>query len=202
MPGRATKLILASKSAARQAMLRGAGLRFDTRPANLDEQFFIQALQQKKETVTEIAQKLAEAKALSVAEKSIAALVIGADQVLEFEGRIFSKANNTEDARATLRALRGKTHTLISAVALVQGEKVLWRHADRAHLTMHDFDDEFLDAYCAKAGKALTDCVGCYALEGAGAWLFSKVEGDYFTVLGMPLLPLLAFLRKNTGFRP
>lgn len=187
-------LILASKSAARQAMLKNAGLEFQSIPAEIDERAFGNAGSPK-----ELAGILAVEKAKYVARLNPDALVIGSDQILEFEGKTIHKAQNLQDAKEKLSALRGKTHSLISAVAVVKGETTLWSDAQAAALTMHDFDDAFLSAYVEKAGDALTQNVGAYALEGEGVHLFDKIEGDYFTILGLPLLPLLKYLREDHG---
>lgn len=193
-----TKLILASGSKARQSMLRGAELDFDIVPADLDEAALIKRHEGSPE---DIAALLAREKALDVAKHDNASYTIGSDQILTLNGKIFSKAKDAHAAREKLKALRGKTHRLISAVAVARGDGILWQYTAHADLTMHDFDDAFLETYMVKAGDALTTCVGAYALEAEGAWLFEKIEGDYFTILGMPLLPLLDWLRQE-GFGP
>ncbi len=191
-----SRLILASGSRARAEMLRGAGLEFDIIPADIDES----AVQQDRgKSPCEMALALAQQKALHVAAKNPDALVIGGDQVLSFEGEIMAKAATPDEAREKLRYLSGKTHTLISAAALARDGELLWSYADEAHLHMHELDEAFLEDYIAKAGAALTRSVGAYELEAHGAWLFSAVEGDYFTVLGLPLLPLLGHLRTKEG---
>ena len=190
-------LILASQSRARYHMLRAAGLDFAVREPHIDEA----ALQEKmKEAMTPpeiMAQALAQAKALAVGHGNPGHLVIGADQVLFCNGRIFSKAASVEKARENLEYLSGKQHHLISAACLVQKDKVLWHHAERAKLTMRKLDDKTLTRYCAEAGEALLRSVGGYELEGLGSWLFEKIEGDHFTILGLPLLPLLENLREK-----
>jgi len=190
-------LILASQSRARYHMLRSAGLDFAVREPYIDEA----ALQERmKDAMTPpeiMAQALAQAKALSIAGSNPGHLVIGADQVLYCQGRVFSKAANAEKARENLLHLSGKAHHLISAACLVQNDKVLWHHAERAKLTMRVLDEPILTRYCAEASEALTRSVGGYELEGLGSWLFEKIEGDHFTILGLPLLPLLQNLREK-----
>lgn len=188
-------LILASKSVARTSMLEQVGLSFDSIPADIDEDAY------KREGLNPqaIAEALAKAKALHVSSFHPDVLVIGADQVLECEGELLSKADNAEQAKEKLKMLSGRTHRLISAVSVAHGGEILWSTCDEARLTMHDLDRGMLDVYCEKAGAALTRSVGAYELEATGSWLFEKVEGDFFTVLGMPLLPLLSYLRMTHG---
>ncbi len=189
-------LILASGSKARQDMMRNAGLDFEICPAEIDEG---EIFNRESGSPEEKAQELARAKAKHVASSNKDAIVIGSDQILALDNEIFAKAPDKEAALQKLKSLRGKTHRLISAVSLVRAEEVIWETYETAHLHMHDLDDAFLENYCARAGNALTSCVGAYALESHGSWLFQRIEGDYFTVLGMPLLPLLTALRQE-GF--
>jgi len=189
-------LILASRSKSRQNMLIQAGLRYDCHPANLDEELLLRRADQDGMPPAKIAALLAQQKAAAIAAHYPDAFVIGSDQILCFDGEIFMKAETKDEAAQALRRLCGKTHTLISAVCVVRNGDVLWACADEAHLTMRDFDDAFLQHYLSMAGDELTTCVGSYALEGAGMWLFDRVEGDYYTVLGMPLFPLLGFLQS------
>lgn len=193
------RLILASGSKARAEMLRGAGLSFGIVPADMDEQKLLREMVQQNAGPETIAAALARAKAQHIAQQNKNDYVIGADQVLWFGGRIFSKAKTAEEARSNLRAFSGKTHRLISAACVARDGKVLWEGTAYADMTMRKFDDAFLEGYMAQAGDALLKTVGGYELESAGKMLFEKVEGDYFTVLGMPLMPLLAFL-KGQGY--
>ncbi|MCC6597194.1 MAG: Maf family protein [Alphaproteobacteria bacterium] len=192
-----TRLILASQSRARQEMLHAAGLVFESIPAQIDEEALTRKWQGEGVAAQDIAEKLAEEKAVYIARTNPGALVIGADQVLECGGVLLSKALDAGEAREKLRALRGKTHHLISAFTLVRDGEILCAETQSARLTMRDFDEGFLESYCQKAGDALTKNVGAYALEGPGVHLFEKIEGDYFTILGLPLLPLLKQLRTH-----
>ena len=188
-------LVLASQSVARQNMLSAAGLEFEVHPANIYEETF----QNSDAAPIEIAKTLAQQKALAISEKFPECLVIGSDQILEFEGSLLTKAKNANAAREKLKTLRGKTHHLFSAVAVAKNNEILWDDAQGAFLTMHNFNDEFLDDYIDRAGEALTRSVGAYELESIGSQLFESIEGDYFTILGMPLLSLLSYLRTQQG---
>jgi septum formation protein len=193
------QFILASGSSARKIMLQNAGFSFDVIPADIDENSALKSAENKGFSPAHTAQHLAREKALKIAAQFEDRLVIGSDQILECEGRIFSKAADLEEARDKLKSLRGRTHSLHSGVAVARGPDILWSHAQTAQLTMHDFSAEFLERYLAAAGEAATSCVGAYALEGPGVQLFEKIEGDYFTILGLPLLPLLTYLREKCG---
>jgi septum formation protein len=190
-----TRLILASGSKARQQMLRDAGVTFDVIPADIDEGKLLQQMVQQKTGPETVAAALARAKALHVAQQSLDQYVIGGDQVLWFEGRIYSKAKTVDEARENLKGFSGKTHRLVSGVCVARGEVVLWEYVDHADMHMRKMDDAFLDDYMARAGDALLKTVGGYELEGEGKSLFEKVDGDFNTVLGMPLKPLLEFLK-------
>ncbi len=192
-----TRLILASKSAARAAMLRQAGLAVDLAPADIDERALDEALAREGRDPADIARALGEAKALAVSRVHPDALVIGADQTLALGPRRFSKPADLAAARDNLLALRGRTHHLHSGVALARGGAIAFSTVASAAMTMRSFSDAFLDAYLAGAGERLLSSVGCYQLEAEGIQLFEKIEGDYFTILGMPLLPLLAALRSQ-----
>jgi septum formation protein len=193
----AQPLVLASKSDIRGKILAAAGLRFGIRPAQIDERA-VEA-QAGPMDAAAAAAHLARAKADAVAATQTGHLVLGADQTLALGSERFSKPANRAEASRQLRALRGKTHALHSALALVRDGKVLFELVDTAHLTMRDFSDRFLDDYLEMAGDAALGSVGGYQLEGIGIHLFERVEGDYFTILGLPLLPLLDYLRKS-GF--
>lgn len=194
-------LILASGSRTRQAMLQQTGLQFTVQPADLDEAGIIAAAREQRMAPAAIAAKLALAKAQTVAAGTAGALVIGADQVLVCENMLYQKASDLAEARAQLQQLHGKTHQLISAACVVCDNAVLWQQVDRAQLTMKNFDDAFLTRYLGHTQERALQTVGGYEVEGWGAWLFEKIEGDYFTILGLPLLPLLQFLQTQ-GYGP
>jgi septum formation protein len=194
-----TRLILASGSAARKSMLEAAGLAFDVIPAAIDEAAIRSAICKEATGAgaADIASVLAAEKARVVSLAHAGALVIGADQVLALGGKIFSKAESILEAREVLAMLRGRTHELVSAVALARGGKVHWQTTKAADMTMRQFSDEFLGSYLERLGDRALASVGCYELEGLGVQLFEKIDGDYFTILGIPLLPLLARLRRE-----
>ncbi|WP_374301761.1 nucleoside triphosphate pyrophosphatase [Ferrovibrio sp.] len=194
-------LILASASPSRAAMLRSAGLDFSIQPARVDESEIKLALQAEGAPASEAATALAELKAQRAATAAGGDFVIGADQMLVCEGRWYDKPETMQAARDHLLSLRGRTHELVSAVVLARGGSVIWRHVDVARLTMRDFSEEFLDAYLVQAGEAVLSSVGAYQLEGLGVQLFSRIQGDFFTILGLPLLPLLDILRENKVLR-
>jgi len=188
-------LVLASRSEARGKILAAAGLPFEVRPAELDERAVEAELNPSNAAAA--ARLLARAKAEAVAKTAPGRLVLGADQTLARGDQRFSKPADRAEAAEQLRALRGRTHELHSALALVNGGAVLYSHVDTARLTMRDFSDAFLDDYLDMMGNHALASVGGYQLEGIGIHLFERVEGDYFTILGLPLLPLLAFLREK-----
>lgn len=189
------RFILASQSAARRDMLARAGLDFQSIKAQINER----ELEQSWGLLPphELAARLASAKAREVSARYPDAFVIGSDQVLAMGEDILSKAQDKNEAVEKLKQLRGQTHMLTSAVCLIRGQKVVWQTEQRAYLTMKNFSDDFLARYAESAGSVLTDCVGAYAIEGTGIRLFEKIDGDYFTILGMPLLPLLIALEKE-----
>lgn len=191
-------LILASGSPARQTLLRDAGLKCFAIPADLDEAEIKRSF---TGDATELALALASAKAAMVAKTYPDALVIGADQLLVCGEEKFDKPADMVQAATQLRFLSGRTHTLVTAVCVHKGENQLWAHVDRARLTMRPLSEEFIGQYLKTEGAAVLGCVGAYRLEGLGAQLFSSVEGDFFTILGLNLLPLLGFLRE-TGALP
>jgi len=193
----AREIVLASGSRARRELLAAAGLHFTVQAADVDEPA-IRARLLKDDASVEpkrIAAVLAAAKAEDVSGKIGGSLIIGADQVLALGDELLSKAPNMEAARAALRKLRGRTHELHSAVAFAEKGKVTWAHVATARLTMRDFSDVFLDDYLLRAGDRVGQSVGAYELEGIGVQLFDRIEGDYFTILGLPLMPVLAELR-------
>lgn len=189
-------VILASKSAARRAVLSGAGIDFEVQVSGVDEDILKDQLLARGASVSQIAEALAEQKALKVSETA-AGLVIGSDQTLDFEGRLYDKAETLAEARERLKTLRGKSHQLHSAVVVARSGQVIWREVVSSTLTMRDFTDGFLDSYLATEGEQALGSVGCYRLEGPGAQLFSKIEGDYFAILGLPLMGLLDLLRAH-----
>ena len=188
-------LILASSSKARFEILKNAGVVFHVYPANIDET--IVKTNQSKQTVKKITQVLAETKALQVSSVFTESFVIGADQILECDGEQFDKPSAKEIARNHLIKLRGKTHLLISSVCVALNGKIIWHETDSAELTMLNLSNYFIDRYLQLAGDTVLTSVGAYRLEDMGIQLFEKIEGDYFTILGMPLLPLLQFLRTK-----
>lgn len=191
-----TAVILASQSAARAQILAGAGVAFEKVSAGVDEDLTKARLLEAGETPAVIAAALAQEKAQAVSRRR-PGLIIGADQTLEFEGQLYDKAASLEEARARLLALRGKPHHLHSAVAVAEDGLVIWEELATATLTMRDFSPAFLDDYLAREGADLLGSVGCYRLEGLGAQLFAEISGDYFAILGLPLLGLLDLLRDK-----
>ena len=193
-PDERERLVLASKSAARRAMLENAGVAFEARVAGVDEEA-IKAASGDLDAAA-LAVRLAEAKALAVSRADETAWVLGSDQTLAFDGGLVSKAPTLDAARDRLKTMRGRVHHLHSGAALATKGQVVWSGVDTVEMRMRDFSDAFLDAYLAAEGEALLSCVGSYRLEGLGSQLFEAVDGDYFTVLGLPLWPVLAELRR------
>jgi septum formation protein len=188
-------VILASASRIRRELLERAGVKASIVIPHFDEDQAKEQLAQR--TVLEMALELAAQKALAVKNPPPGAIVIGADQILECEGQCFDKPDSPAAALFHLRALRGRTHHLISAIACIVNGECVWSHVKTAELTMREFSDEFLEDYLAAMGNKATHSVGAYELEGLGAQLFESVRGDYFTILGLPLIPLLEFLRER-----
>lgn len=191
------RLILASGSASRQRLLSLAGVPFTAIPADIDESAIKDDLLAHGVAPGDIPAALALAKARHISLLHPGALVLGADQILIFEQELVSKCSDLDAARVLLSRLRGRPHRLASAMALVRDGVTIWRHGDRANLKMRDFSDAFLDMYLSTEGEGILGCVGCYKLEGLGSQLFESVEGDYFSILGLPLQPLLAELRRQ-----
>ena len=188
-------LVLASGSASRKSLLTAAGVPFVADPADLDEDRLMAEL---KPAGAEImARTLAEQKALAVSRRHPGQIVLGGDSVIAFGGDYLSKCASLAQARALLLRLSGQTHLLVSAAALARDGALLWAHASPCRMTMRDLSAQFLEDYLAAEGGGLLSSVGCYRFEGRGAQLFDRVEGDYFSVLGLPLLPVLAQLRKE-----
>ena len=192
-------IILASGSTTRRAMLEAAGVTFDVIPADVDEPALRSAFtQQHPQAMSKnIAEMLAAAKALSVSLSEPESLVIGSDQVLDIDGELLSKPGDDAGVRATLQKLSGKTHALYAAVMLARGGQLLWTASDTAQLTVRSLSQAFIDDYITHAGSGVRSSVGAYQIEGFGIQLFDRIDGDHFTILGMPLLPLLAELRSQ-----
>lgn len=191
------ELVLASGSAARAMLLRSAGLRFRVAPVALDEGAIRDAARRAGEDAGQAAMALAAAKALTGSEAAPEALVIGADQVLACEGRWFEKPAGKQEAAEQLRMLRGRTHVLATALAGASGGEVVWRMVAEARLTFRRFSDELLEGVLKADAASIGSSVGGYRLEGPGVLLCERIEGDHFTILGLPLLPLLGFLRER-----
>ncbi|WP_029060693.1 Maf-like protein [Labrenzia sp. DG1229] len=188
-------LVLASGSKIRAELMENAGLVIEIDPADVDERAVEAPLLEAGFPPEDLASVLAEAKANDVSGRRQADLVVGADQILAFEGERRTKPDDMEAARRQLLAFSGKTHELHSAVVISQNGEAIWRQVSTARLTMRDLTPEFIGHYLAAAGDRVLSSVGAYQLEGLGVQLFEKIEGDYFTILGLPMLPLLAELR-------
>jgi nucleoside triphosphate pyrophosphatase len=191
------RLILASSSPARHRLLADAGLEFTVEPAGIDEATIKARFMADGRSASDCALALAEAKARQIAADYPCGLVIGADQILVCGGTWFDKPANLPGARCQLRALCGRTHQLVTAACVVHGQASIWQGGTSAKLTMREFTDAFLDTYLAAEGTAILGSVGAYRLESRGIQLFAHVQGDYFAILGLPLLELLGFLRER-----
>jgi septum formation protein len=178
-------------------MLAAAGVPFEALPAAVDEAAVTAGMLAEDAPARDVADALAELKARRVAARAPGALVLGADQVMSCDGQLFDRPRDAGEARAQLAALRGRTHVLHAAAVVYEAGRPVWRHVGEARLTMRAFSDAFLDDYLAGQGAGLWETVGIYRIEAAGAQLFTRVEGDLFTIMGLPLLDLLAFLRSR-----
>lgn len=195
-------LVLASGSASRKKLLTAAGVAFTADPADLDEVELMRAMVQRGADAVQVASELAGQKALAVSRRHPGRLVLGGDSVIGFGGAFISKCASMEEARALLHKLSAKEHLLVSAAALARDGDLLWTHASPCRMVMRSLSRKFLDHYLALEGPAILSSVGCYHYEGRGAQLFDKVDGDYFSVLGLPLLPVLAELRREGVLEP
>lgn len=187
-------IILASGSASRRALLSGAGIVATSVKPNVDEDAHKAAMRRDKISVRDQAMHLAEAKAIKVS-RTQSGLVIGGDQMLNLEGEAFDKPQDMNAAANHLRKLSGKTHTLETAIVICENGQPVWRHLARPKLTVRPLNEDFIQFYLQQCGEPLLSTVGAYMLEGMGSQLFTKIEGDYFSILGLPLLPLLDYLR-------
>jgi septum formation protein len=190
-------IVLASTSKARAALLQGAGLEIKREAAGIDETEIKASFRRKGAEPGVCAMALAEAKALAVSARHAEALVIGADQLLALDTLWFDKPRDRAEARAQLKSLSGRTHELATAVCVARGATVMWHDLQRPRLTMRDLGDAFIDRYVAGLTRDDLAAVGAYRLESSGIQLFERIDGDYFAILGLPLLPLLEFLRRQ-----
>ena len=189
------RIVLASGSRFRKAMLEAAGVDIDVVPADIDERAVEMPLEGTGASPEDVAQVLAEAKALEVSERHPGRLVLGCDQTLSLDDELFHKPRDMEDARRHLLKLSGRTHQLNSAAVLARNGEALWRHVGIARLTMRKLEPAFIGRHLARVGPMALNSVGAYQIEGEGIQLFEKIEGDHFTIVGLPLLPLLKELR-------
>jgi len=191
-------LLLASQSRSRAHMLRSAGLEIESRAPQCDEEDVKKKLRHDQLEAPQLALKLAAAKALSLSAAGDNRLVLGGDQVLaQHDGKILDKAKTQNEAKAHLRLLSGEQHSQFSAAVLAKGGQIVWQMVDQAQLTVRPLSDEFIESYVADQWADIRHCVGCYQVEGAGVQIFSEIEGSHFTIMGLPLLPLLTFLRAE-----
>ena len=197
LPSSGPEIVLASASVSRAQLLSNAGVSFTAQAADVDEGSIKNTFRSDGAAALDVAETLAELKAVTISQTRPHALVIGADQILDLDGMWFDKPTDIDHARDHLKTLRGRTHHLATAVAVVRDGTRIWHMRDCPMLTMRPFSDAFLDRYLSAAGDAILSSVGAYHLEGSGAQLFSCIEGDFFSILGLPLLPLLACLREH-----
>ena len=188
-------IILASQSASRRAMLDAAAVRYAVQPAHVDEAAMKVALLAENQTPRAIADALAELKAIKIARQNPESLVIGSDSVVSVDGRLFDKPEDRKDAIQHLQNFSGREMRLTSAVVVAEGGVPVWRHVEEARLLVRPLSEAFIETYLDTEWPAIAGCVGCFRIEGPGVQLFSSVRGDHFTILGMPLLPLLGYLR-------
>ena len=189
-------LILASSSPFRRSLMENAGLRFEAVAAEIDERAIEAPLERQGATPDQVALVLAEAKALDVSSRFPGAVVLGSDQTMSLGERVYHKPKDRQEARENLLSLAGKTHQLNSAIVLARDSDILVRQVSHARLTMRPFTPEFIETYLDRVGETILKSVGGYQLEGEGIQLFSAIDGDYFTIVGLPMLPLLEHLRK------
>lgn len=190
-------IILASASTHRGKILQNAGLEFEQVASTLDERALEAPLEQAGTLPEDRAEILAEAKAVDVSKKFLSAWTIGCDQILSFNGEVLHKCNSMEEARRRLISLSGKTHMLHSAIVLAKNGETIWRHVSPCQMTMRLFDPGYVGRHLAQAGEGILSSVGAYQIEGQGANLFEKIEGDLFSIIGLPLFPLLGALREK-----
>ena len=191
-----SKLILASKSQSRGSLMRNAGLRFEQVGSQVDEEAVKASLRAQGATTKAQAESLAEMKAMKLSQR-MEGIVLGADQMLDLDGVAFDKPNGLSGVRDHLMKLRAKTHILETSIVACQNGVPIWRAHTRPRLTMRDFSNDFIESYIGEVGESVCSSVGAYHLEGLGAQLFSKIEGDYFSILGLPLIQLLNWLRDR-----
>ncbi len=197
------RLILASTSTTRMAMLEAAGVPFEAQSPWIDEDSLKAGLRQEGITPRDLADALAEAKAIALSRREPDAMVLGCDQVaVAADGTLLDKPGSRDGLRSQLEQLRGSTHRQLSAAVVAQDGRPVWRHVDEAKLTMRNFSEAFLDNYLDVEGEAAAGCVGGYRIEAMGVQLFSQIEGSHFTILGLPLLPLLDYLRIRAVITP